>query len=194
MPVDLDSGPLGEVLLAAQKRMEPQGRIIVEVLLDGRTIVGDELVDRQNEAIDDATLNLLTANPRELVIDTLGETHRMLEAAGEQQAEAADALQRDDEATALERIGEAMTIWQQTERAVSESAMIMEISLDSLRVDDMTFSELTAELISSLTHLRELLKARDTVAVADTLQYEWPAINMRWQKAIEKLMERVGPS
>jgi len=144
MPVDLDSGPLGEVLLAAQKRMEPQGRIIVEVLLDGRTIVGDELVDRQNEAIDDATLNLLTANPRELVIDTLGETHRMLEAAGEQQAEAADALQRDDEATALERIGEAMTIWQQTERAVSESAMIMEISLDSLRVDDMTFSELTA--------------------------------------------------
>ncbi len=199
MPVLIDdhpmgnvTGSLGDVLLAAQKELEPLGRIIVEVLLDGQPLIGDQLFDRQEEPLGDMTLNLITANPRELVVDTLGEIHRMLQVAGEQQNEAADYLQRDDQRSALERIGESMTIWQQTERAVRESAQIMEVSLDDLVIDAFTFSELTADLIERLSGLRDLLTANDFVAVADTLQYEWPDVTMRWQKAIEKLMEVIG--
>ena len=199
MPVLIDdhpmgnvTGSIGDVLLAAQKELEPLGRIIVEVLLDGQPLIGDQLFDRQEEPLGDMTLNLITANPRELVVDTLGEIHRMLQVAGEQQNEAADFLQRDDQRSALERIGESMTIWQQTERAVRESAQIMEVSLDDLVIDAFTFSELTADLIERLSGLRDLLTANDFVAVADTLQYEWPDVTMRWQKAIEKLMEVIG--
>jgi hypothetical protein len=191
LPVDIDTGPLGDVLLAAQQRIEPQGRIIVEVLLDGEPLIGDALVERQDEHLGDSILSLLTADPRELVIDTLGEIHRQLQAAGEYQTEAAGCLQRDDEQAALERIGEAMTIWQQTERAVRESAQIMEVSLDDLKIGGQTFSQLTAGLIAQLESLRDLLQARDTVAVADTLQYEWPETTMRWQQAVEKLVERI---
>lgn len=199
MPVLIDdhpmgnvTGSIGDVLLAAQKELEPLGRIIVEVLLDGQPLIGDQLFDRQEEPLGDMMLNLITANPRELVVDTLGEIHRMLQVAGEQQNEAADFLQRDDQRSALERIGESMTIWQQTERAVRESAQIMEVSLDDLVIDAFTFSELTADLIERLSGLRDLLTANDFVAVADTLQYEWPDVTMRWQKAIEKLMEVIG--
>ena len=192
LPMGIATGSLGDVLLAAQKELEPLGRIIVEVLLDGQPLIGDQLFDRQEEPLGDMTLNLITANPRELVVDTLGEIHRMLQVAGEQQNEAADFLQRDDQRAALERIGESMTIWQQTERAVRESAQIMEVSLEDLVIDAFTFSELTADLIERLSGLRDLLQANDFVAVADTLQYEWPDVTMRWQKAIEKLMEQIG--
>lgn len=192
LPVAIEPGPLGDVLLAAQKQLEADGRIIVEVLLDGAPLIGDDLFDRQNETVGDATLNLVTANPRELVVDTLGEIHRMLQVASESQTEAADCLQRDDEAGAYERIGDAMTIWQQTERAVRESAQIMEFTLDDLLVEERTFSELTAGLIEQLGALRSLLQARDTVALADTLQYEWPDTTMLWQKAVEQLIEKIG--
>ncbi len=192
LPVAIDPGPLGDVLLAAQKQLEPQGRIIVEVLLDGTALVGEDLFDRQNDPIGDTTLNLITANPRELVVDTLSEIHRMLQVAAESQTEAADYLQRDDQVNGFERIGEAMTIWQQTERAVRESAQIMEISLDKLTIEEKTFSDLTSDLIEKLGNLRSLLEARDTVALADTLQYEWPDTTMLWQKAIEQLIEKIG--
>ena len=192
LPVAIEPGLLGDVLLEAQKQLEADGRIIVEVLLDGAPLVGDDLFDRQNEAVGNATLNLVTANPRELVIDTLGEIHRMLEVAGESQTQAADSLQRDDPAGAYESIGEAMTIWQQTERAVRESAQIMEITLEDLIIDGKTFSELTTHLIEQLGTLRSLLQSRDTVALADTLQYEWPETTIQWQKAVEQLIERLN--
>ncbi len=192
LPSGIVPGPLGDVLLAVQKEIESAGRIIVEVMLDGHPLVGDELFDRQNEEVGEAVLSIMTADPRELVMDTLGEIHRMLELADTTQREAADCFQRDDQAGAMERIGEAMTIWQQTERAVRESAGIMEISLDDLVVEGQTFTTLTAELITQLGGLRDLLAAGDTIALADTLLYEWPQVTVQWQKAIEALVARIN--
>lgn len=192
LPADITAPSLGEALLAAQRDLERAGRIIVEVVLDGQPLVGDELFERQEEALADSTLNLVTANPRELVAETLGAVHGQLDAARDAQTEAAACLQRDEQDAAMQLIGEAMTTWQQTERAVRESAGVMEISLDDLAIDGQPFSELTSALIEQLSSLRDLLEAHDFVAVADALQYEWPQTTLRWQKAIEELMEKIN--
>ncbi len=192
IPVPLTAATLGELLHAATHRLEPSGRVVVEVLIDDEPVVGDALDRRSAEPLSAATMiRLTTADPRELVVETLAEIRRQLDNAGQLQQQAADELQRDNQVGALKNIGDAMMIWQQTEQAVRQSATILDVPLQDLSVDGVVFTELTTNLVKQLSQLRDLLQASDTVAMADTLAYEWPTTIQRWQILVDRLIETV---
>ncbi|MEX2214243.1 MAG: hypothetical protein WD768_08965 [Phycisphaeraceae bacterium] len=191
IPTALPGTTLGELVLAAQQRLEPSGRVVVEVTLNDQPIVGNELAARQHEAVGTRVVKLTTADPKELVIDTLGEISRHLNQAGELQNEAADLLQRDKEKDALGKISDAMSIWQQTEEAVRHSAAMLSISLDTMTIDGQPFAAMTENLVQQLGGLRDLIKAHDTVGLADALAYEWPATVKKWQRMIELFVAKI---
>ena len=45
-----------------------------------------------------------------------------------------------------------------------------------------------------LNELYEYLTNRDTVALADTLAYEWPDVTKRWQSVVDDLIQAIDNS
>lgn len=191
IPIDLPGETLGEVLVAAKQRLDPSGRLIVEIHFDGQQLIGDAIEQQQHQQIAEHDLALITAETRVLVIELLRQVRGRLDEALQQQEKAADLLQRDEEVDALKHIAEAMSIWQQTEQAVRQCAMLMEIELSELGSEDASFEELCGGLITQLESLRDQLQARDSVAVADTLAYEWPETTQKWKGLVERLLAEV---
>jgi hypothetical protein len=112
----------------------------------------------------------------------------VLDVAQRVQTDAAELFQQDRSGDAIQRVAEAMSIWQQTQQAVLHSAVLLELDLDQREVEGIAVSETVNDLITHLTSLRDQLAAGDTVAVADALAFEWPQTVERWQKLIDAMI------
>lgn len=190
-PVQLEGADLGTVLEAARRRVEPQGRVVVEVRLDGAEVVGDEL-DRQRAApVAAADLRLYTAAPRELAAATLEQLGPRLADARAAQSEAAELFQQDRAGEAMRRVGDAIEAWRQTQQAALQSAMLLGIDLERRTFEGQPIQAFTQELLERIRALRDAISAGDTVTLADALAYEWPELTDRWERLIQELLETV---
>jgi len=186
--VTLSGDSLGDVLNAAREQLADQGRVVVEVRIDGQSLVDREIDEQQDAAIGDREVRLYTADPITLAVGTLGQVRDVLDVAQRVQTDAAELFQQDRSADAIQRVAEAMSIWQQTQQAVLHSAVLLDIDLDQRMVEDIPVSETVNDLIGHLTSLRDQLASGDTVAVADALAFEWPQTVARWQKLIDAMI------
>ena len=107
------------------------------------------------------------------------------------QQQAADHLQQDDPAKAMGLVKESINGWLQAQQAVGQSAQLLQLDLQAVKVDDQPVIERMNELISSLNELKDILGANDFVALADALQYEWPEITERWDTAIGAIIKHI---
>ena len=186
-----DLSHLSGLLSAAKTHLEPAGRVVVEVSLDGKTLDANDL-ERQDElALDGKEVRLYTADPRTLAAETLEQVRAALHEAGNLQEEAADLIQQDKGQQALQKVGEAVQIWLQVQQAVQNAATLVGVDLDSIQVEGEPMSAFTQELIEKLNGLKETIANQDTVGLADTLGYEWPEIGERWDQLISELIRRI---
>jgi len=192
--VALGGDTLGAVIDAACDQLDAGGRIIVEVEVNGLTLVGDELTAARAESVAEKEVRLVSAVPQELAVDALQLASQRLNDARSSQGEAADLLQQDQSQPAFSKIGEAVTAWQQTQMAVLSSSQLLGLNLDEQLLDNEPVSETVNALIKQLRELHELLLAADTVALADALAYEWPETIDRWQQLINQMIQWVEKS
>ncbi len=162
--------------------------MVVEVKIDGETLDPDRLEAEQHEPVD-GELRIYSADPRGLVIPSVEQARDQLVEAGRWQEEAADLLQEDKAAEAMQLIGKAFNAWQQAQQVVQQSAALLRIDLDALSFDGHTMPQVVGELLEQLKVLRDLLVANDTVALADALAYEWPAMNEKWIGVLDRFVE-----
>jgi hypothetical protein len=186
--IALSGNSLGDVLHAAREQIAEQGRVVVEVQIDGQSLVDHEIDEQQDAAIGQREVRLFTADPVTLAVGTLGQVRDVLDVAQRVQTDAAELFQQDRSGDAIQRVAEAMSIWQQTQQAVLHSAVLLELDLDQREVEGIAVSETVNDLITHLTSLRDQLAAGDTVAVADALAFEWPQTVERWQKLIDAMI------
>ncbi|MEQ9461456.1 MAG: hypothetical protein RIG82_10950 [Phycisphaeraceae bacterium] len=189
--VTLDGQTLGEVLDEARILLEDQGRVIASVELDGRPLVGDGLDDSRDLEIADGTLSLGSEDVTMLATSALGEVDEALLAAEGLQTEAADLLQGDDPIPAFEKIGQAMSIWMQAQQAVAQAAIITGIDLEELAIEERSASDDIEHLRERLEQLKDMMVRGDTVALADTLAYEWPESVGRWRGLVRGLTDQI---
>lgn len=189
--VQLDGERLGEVLISAQQRLEPAGRIIVEVKLDGKAVVGDDVADRQEEPLSDRDLRMTSADPRELTLMTLTQVREELDTLRQLQSEAAEQLQQDQPAEALRQFGEALNVWLAVQQAVLHASQVMDIDLDAMIVADQTLADRVEQLRQQLEEVKDMIVHGDTVALADALAYEWPQTVDRWDALISQLIDQI---
>ncbi|MEE9211724.1 MAG: hypothetical protein V3U29_03625, partial [Phycisphaeraceae bacterium] len=187
----LDGQNLGAVLAAAKDHLDPTGRVIVEVQLDGQPLIGDDLANKQNDPIEDHELRLYSVEPAQLGVAALEQVREALDRARQNQTQAAELLQQDQPVEAMNQINQAFDIWLQAQQAVMQSARLAGLELDEVRVDDRPLTDLTDALIDQLKSMRDLLAASDTVALADALAYEWPETIDQWQAAIGRVIEAI---
>ena len=190
-PTELTGATLTEILASASEGLAADGRVVVEVMVDGKVIAGDALGDHQNATLGDAEVRLTSADPKALAVSTLTQVREQLPLAGALHEQAAEQLQADNPTEALQHIAEAIDIWMQTQEAVLGSAGVVGLELDAVKVDGEPMSAFTEELIQQLHGLKDLITSKDTVALADTLAYEWPAIVQRWDELIETLIAEI---
>jgi hypothetical protein len=188
---ELTGTGLAEILDSASEVLSADGRVVVEVMIDGKAIMGTDLGDHQNAALDDSEVRLTSADPKELAVSTLTQVREQLPLAGTLHEQAAEQLQADNPSEALQHIAEAIDVWMMTQEAVLGAAGVVGLGLDDVKVDGEPISAFTEELIQQLNGLKDLIVSKDTVALADALAYEWPAIVQRWDELIETLIAAI---
>ncbi len=189
--VELAGGDLGEVLEAAKTHLADSGRMVVDVRIDGEALGGEQIDAQRLRQVDQAEVRLVTADPRELAVETLTGIRRRLGEAEAVQEEAAQLLQSDDAAPAMQKVGQAVEVWLQTQQAVLNSAMLLGMDLDVFAVDGQPLRTFTDKLLGKLEELKGLIEAGDSVGLADALAYEWPAITQDWDRLVAVLVEQI---
>ncbi len=186
-----DAETLKDAILAAKERLDAAGRIIVEIKVAGQPLVGDEIEEHVDDYIADTDVHLVSADPKAEAISALEQIRSHLTEAGKVQADVADLLQRDEQADAMKTIGGSLAIWQQTSQGIAQCAAMMNVSLEAIEVEGKSFADLTTQLKLRLNELYEYLTNNDTVAVADTLAYEWPDLVQGWQAMVGELIDTI---
>ena len=182
---------LAGVMRAARALLEPQGRIVVEVVIDDQPVTPQELAQASDVSVVGRKIVLASADPRELAADALEAAHRQLDAAQTDLTAAAQLIQQDRAAEGMKKLGSALEVWQSTQQAVVQSAALLKIDVQTLSAGELSAESLFMQTADRIRQLRELVSASDLLGLADTLAYEWPATTLAWQTMIDTLLKRI---
>lgn len=191
-PCDLDARTVGEAIDAGAGLAGSRGRLVVEVVVDDVHWTDGDLSSAERLAAGARVVRLVTADPRRLVADALGDADVALAEADRLQQEAARLLQADQHTVALDQLGEAMAIWLAVQEAIVKGARLIGLDLDSIAGDRGAFAVSIARLNDWLVVLRNALADRDVIGLADTLLYEMPAVVSEWRQILQELTRRVA--
>jgi len=189
-PSTLSAGSLRELLAAASDQLAPAGRVVVEVRVDGTSITGPGLEDDQPTQAD-SDIRVYSAKPGDLVVGVLEDVREQLAESQQMQQKAAEHLQQDEPAEAMDLVKESINGWLQAQQAVGQSAQLLQLDLEAITVEDQSVMARMTELIASLNELKDAVVANDFVALADALQYEWPEITQRWDAALGAIVKHI---
>ncbi|MEM1211340.1 MAG: hypothetical protein AAGI68_03485 [Planctomycetota bacterium] len=198
MPIRLDDAPLTtdgprlrDAIAAAVLTLQNQGRMLVEVKIDGDTVPEAQLEDRADDSVEASQVELFSANPTALTTSVLEQCRGRLDDARDLQEDAAELLQRDQVGDGLSKLGDSIEPWLQTQQAVAQSAVIAGIDLNTFDLDGQPLIASIEALLTQLKDLKQLIEAQDTIALADALAYEWPETTDRWDKLLAALIDRI---
>lgn len=184
VPCDLDAATVGEAVMAAAALAEGQGRLIVDVMVDGaRWAEGPSLGGGPASVV-----ALRTAEPSVLVRDTFAQAGEALAEADALQRAAAESLQSDHGPDAMDKLGAAMEIWEAVREAIVNGSALAALDLGASHAGLEQAVQLLQE---KLEGLRGALHRGDLVAISDTLLYEFPEVVARWRALLGALQQQV---
>ncbi len=186
---NLGLNTLGQVLAHLQKA----NRLVVHVLIDGEEPDLDHLPAVKQSSVSGHTVFIETADPRQMAIDVLDEVEAALDEADRLKTEAADLLQRNQNAPAMEKLAGCFTTWQHAQESVLKTAQLLRIDLALIRTAGGTMQELFEEFSRQLKQIRMSLENRDFVTLSDLLLYETTETSAQWRSAIIAMKATIQP-
>ncbi len=189
--VELAGESLGAVVLAANRHLADDGRMVVEVELDGQGMAGPSLEERQHDAVAGHEVRMKSAAPRELALQVLDQVRGRLHASRQTQADCAALIQRDQMAEAMGKFNDVVACWLSLQEAVVNVTRLLSLPIEDLAFDGQTAAEATGGLVEALQSLKQMIQNGDTVGIADALAYEWPAMTDRWDKMLADLIGKI---
>lgn len=190
-PCPNDAKTVGEAIAACATVAEQRGRYVVEVLVDGNHWTNEQLGSADLTSAVAGEVRTSSAEPVDLVAGTFQEAAEALDDAREIQNDAAALLQRDEQTQAMQRLGEAFTIWISVQQAVEQGSQLVGLDLDQLKVDNQPVQQIISELGEHLRSLRTQIESADHLGVADTLLYELPRVIDQWRGLLDELQQHV---
>lgn len=189
--VELTGESVGAVVMTANQRVAADGRMIVEVELDGQGLSGETLAQRQHETLAGRELRLRSASPVELATAALDQVRTRLHDTREVQAQCAQLIQRDQTAEALGRFNDVIATWLAVQEAVANVSRLMRVNLGELTVDAVPAQQTMGGLVEALQSFKRMIQDGDTVALADALAYEWPQMTDQWDRLLAGLIDKI---
>ena len=174
---------------------EKHGRMIVEVIVDGTHWTETQITSESCISQSAEEVHLVSAEPRQLVQQTFEDAAEALNRCDALQCDAAELIQANQMDVAMQRLAEAMAIWQSVQAAVEKGSALLCIQLDSLlciQLDSLTVDGVGAgdairQLNEQLLAIRDALQGRDPVGLSDTLLYVLPDVIKLWRHLLGEL-------
>ncbi|MHC4415119.1 MAG: hypothetical protein ACYS0G_07540 [Planctomycetota bacterium] len=191
MPCDVTANTVGEAIDAASALADGRGRLIVDVTVDGSRWTEAQLCSPEQLTAEAEVVRLVSADPNQLVRQTLADAVDALGEVDHLQREAAQLLQSDQHTVSMDRLGEAISIWSSVRDVIVKSAQLVGLDLDEVVVNETPITASIGRLTERLQAVRSALEARDHIGLADNLLYEFPDIVDEWRAILERLLQRV---
>ena len=193
-PVDLSGRDLGSVLDQVREQLVADGRVVVEVELDGRRLDSQELAGQRRHQVDQSRLCLTTADSHVLAVTALRQVRLAMAAGRDEQVQTAEQLQQDQQSQALKGFESVVSTWQRTQQALVAAVQMVQMDLAGLLVDGQSAEVLLRRLADQLKVTCDLVAARDTVGLADVLLYEWPQVIDQWDRLLGTVIDAIARS
>ena len=186
-PCAVETSSVGAAIDGAAALAEQDGRVIVEIVVDGQSwdeaaLGSDTRYDKQASEVQMATRNL-----HELVRETLTDASEELGKADAAQRAAAEHIQADRTDEAMAPLTDALDIWMAVHRAVRIAADAVNIDLDGLRVGDQPAGAIITAFHGQLDDIRSSLIDDDPVRLSDALAYELPECIAQWRELLDAM-------
>ncbi|MCA9274169.1 MAG: hypothetical protein KDA31_14120 [Phycisphaerales bacterium] len=185
-PIEVEDHTLAAAMSAGVEIAQQTGRAVVEVLVDGKAVRGEELIDASTEPIPDARVELYTADPIELVSQSLRDAAAALESARGSHTDIAGRLQSGaDIPEALSQLSGTLSVWQGVQDVLARGYALLGRDPSTLDLPDdvaggKTLNDLLTELGGQLREVRRSLEDHDLAALADTVGYELEPLAGVW--------------
>jgi hypothetical protein len=180
---------LGQVIAHLQK----EDRLVVHVLIDGEEPDLTHLGKVKQSPVSGHTVFIETADPRQMAIEVLDAVASQLDEADRLKTEAAELLQRNQNAPAMEKLSGCFTTWQHAQESVLKTAQLLRIDLSLVRANGTTMQELFEGFSRQLKEIRVALENRDFVALSDLLLYETTQTSAQWRSALSAMKSSIQP-
>lgn len=181
-----------DAIAGAATRAEAAGRLITDVLIDGRPATDQELQNPAALAHAPGEVSLTTARPRDLVRSTLLHAVDALEQIDADHQAAARCITRGELEEAVEPLQSALQTWDAVRQALAHGASLS--GLPAGAPATLGLPRLTHELATHLQELRDGLSRQDWSHVADLLQDELTRTASQWKTSLLDLVEFIGPA
>ena len=178
---------VGAALQEASDIVGRNGRMIVEVEVDGAPWSEEDLANPEFVARPAGEMRIATAHPAELLRDTFTHAAEAVLNAEEIQRNAAKLLQSNRTRDGFDGLLEALAIWGSAQTAVSRGLELGVVSRDSLAGRGVDLDGAIASLDARLRALRDAMAAGDQTAVSDCLLYEFHETARRFAQLLADL-------
>ena len=167
---DVAANTVEEAITVCADLVEAQGRMIVDVHVDGTRWSEEELGSTEDQNTTAQVVELTSADPSELVLQTFQDAGEALTNADELQQEAAQLLQSDQRTICMDKMGEALSIWLSVQQAIVKGSQVVGLQLDEVAVNGTPIVTSIIQLNEQLQMLRTALEQDDQIALADASQ------------------------
>ncbi len=197
MPVTVDHAPLetdelglctvGQVLSHVRKG----NRLITNVLIDGQEPDLRRLEEIRRAPLNGKVVYIETSDPRQIALDVLDEVGTQLSQADKLKSQAAESLQKNQNAKAMEDLARCFSAWQNAQKSVTSVARLRKIDLDKIQAEGKSLNKLLSDFTGQLHQIKASLESRDFVTLSDLLLYETSEMNSAWMAALRELRREI---
>ncbi|HLO39890.1 MAG TPA: hypothetical protein VK176_02630 [Phycisphaerales bacterium] len=186
----IPNASLAEVLDAARERAQAAGRLIVEVLFDGRRPSDAELAAA--DAPDVREVRCRSADPAELIAATLEDAAGELDLLIADQRRACESLWIGRVSDAMENLRDILERWKLVRGGLEQCAQALSLPLASIPgIGSRSAADLAGELTKDLEMIRRELAAGKLVELADLVGYDLCRRGEAWREMLRSLAESV---
>jgi hypothetical protein len=178
---DLGIVNLGQVL----SRVWRANRLVVRLLIDGDSPDLANIDAIRNTPLENRTVFIETADPRQTAMDSLNQAEAQLNQADQLKSETADLLRTNQWTPALTKFARCLQCWLETQQVVSGVARLLKIDLETLQAGDQPLAAQLAQFAGQLRQIQSALQAGDLVGLTDLLVYETADTSAQWRSAVE---------
>lgn len=188
----LDAKDIASALSAAATVVEKNGRMIVDVHVDGVSWNEEDLAIPEFTARGAGELRLMTAHPAELLRDTMLHAADAVLNAEEIQRNAAKLMQSDRFNDGLTSLLEALAVWGFVQTAVSRGLSLGVVPRERIVAAGIDLDGSVQALDAQLRALREAMISQDRTALSDCLMYEFPATSKRFATMLSSFAKELS--
>jgi len=179
---------VGQVLAHLQR----DNRLVVHVLIDGQEPDLERMSAVRASPLMGHTIYIETVDPQQMALEVLAEVEHHLEEAERLKMEAAELLQKNQNAPAMEKLSGCFSTWQHAQESVLKTGQLLRIDLDTVKAGDVSLNQTFSDFTGKLREIRTALENRDFVTLTDLLLYETNEVTARWRAAVHAMRDVVA--